>query len=283
MREKLKSYMKIHFGLLIMATGLYFFLVPADLAVGGVTGLAMVLQFFFKGINIGVLMLVFNILLFGLAFIVIGRAFGGKTIYCSILLSGIMGAFEWLLPLKGPLIEDLLINLIFGIMIQGIGMAIIFYENASTGGTDIVAKIVHAFTKIPIGKALFLSDALITLAAGCIFGIKLGLYAFLGILINGLLIDRVIENFDQKVQVLIVSDAHESINQYINEDLVRGTTVFLGLGGYSKAHKNVINVVLSKKEYTQLKNFVSQCDSKAFITTNRVHEVIGEGFSYGLL
>lgn len=282
MRANVKSYVMMHIGLFIMAAGLYFFLVPANLAVGGVTGLAMVLQFFFKDINLGLLMLVFNILLFGLAFIMIGRAFGGKTVYCSLLLSAIMGGFEWLVPLKGPFIDDVFINLIFGIIIQGLGMAIVFYENASTGGTDIVAKIINAFTDIPIGKALFLSDALITLAAGLIFGIELGLYAFLGILINGLLIDRVIESFDQKVQVLIVSEHFDAINAYINEEMVRGTTMFSGVGGYSKAHKNLINVVLSKKEYLQLKQFVASSDPKAFVTASMVHEVIGEGFSYGI-
>lgn len=282
MRATIKSYAMMHTGLFIMAAGLYFFLVPANLAVGGVTGLAMVLQFFFNDINLGLLMLVFNILLFGLAFIMIGKAFGSKTVYCSLLLSAIMGGFEWLLPLTRPLIDDVLINLIFGIIIQGIGMAIVFYENASTGGTDIVAKIINAFTGIPIGKALFLSDALITLAAGLIFGLELGLYAFLGILINGLLIDRVIESFDQKVQVLIVSENFHAINAYINEELVRGTTMFSGVGGYSKTHKNLINVVLSKKEYLKLKQFVASSDPRAFVTASMVHEVIGEGFSYGI-
>lgn len=283
MKHSLQSLFKMHLGLLIMAAGLYFFLVPADLAVGGVTGLAMVLQHFFKEINLGLLMLVFNLLLFGLAFIMIGKAFGGKTIYCSFLLSGMMACFEWAFPMKEAFIDDLIINLVFGIMIQGVGMAIVFYENASTGGTDIVAKILNSFTGIPIGKALFLSDALITLAAGLIFGVELGLYAFLGILINGLLIDQVIAGLDQKVQVLIVSDAYNAINAYINDELVRGTTMFPGVGGFSKAHKNVINVVLSKKEYMKLKTFVTVQDPKAFVTASKVHEVIGEGFSYGLM
>lgn len=278
MKKTIQSYGLIHVGLLVMAAGLYFFLIPADLAVGGVTGLAMVIQYFFKGVNLGVLMLAFNVILFGLAFIVIGRAFGGKTIYCSFLLSGIIGFFQWLLPLEGPIVDDLMMNLIFGILIQGIGMAIIFYENASTGGTDIVAKIINTFTRIPIGKALFLSDALITLGAGMVFGIELGLYAFLGILINGLIIDQVIAGLDKKVQVFVISEAFESINTYVKSELVRGSTVLTATGGYTNRQKNILNVILTKKEYMRLRHYIKEVDPNAFVTVSFVHEVFGEGF-----
>lgn len=279
---KIKQFLFINVGLLIMAVGLYLFLIPANLAVGGVTGLAMVIQHYIPGVNLGFLMIGFNVILFTLAFIIIGKEFGGNTIYCSFALSGIIGIFEWLMPLNGPFVEDVILNLVFGIAIQGIGMAIVFYQNASTGGTDIVAKIINKFFSIDIGKALFLSDALITLMAGIAFGLTLGLYAFIGILINGLVIDRVIAGLDVKIHAVIISDHSDKINDYIQVHLNRGTTFFHGSGGFSKEDKKIISVVLSRKELIRLKHFIKEEAPNAFMTINFTHEVYGEGFNLAL-
>jgi uncharacterized membrane-anchored protein YitT (DUF2179 family) len=282
MKKTLKRFILINIGIAIMAAGLYLFLIPANLAVGGVTGLAMVIQSYVPSVNLGLLMGAFNIVLFILAFAVIGKEFGGYTIYTSFMLSGMIGFFEYCLPNYTGLAEDLLINLIFGILIQGSGMAIIFYENASTGGTDIIAKIINIFSGIGIGKALFLSDALITLAAGFAFGPLLGLYAFLGILINGLVIDKVIAGFDTKIQAMIISDYHTEISKYVHEDLERGTTYLNGLGGYSLDDKKILSVILNRKEYMKLKHQIRKIDPMAFISVTFVHEVFGEGFNLQL-
>lgn len=278
MKGKVIQFLLINIGLGIMALGLHVFLIPADLAVGGVTGLAMVIQNFLPSINLGFLMIGFNIILFTLGFLLIGREFGGLTIYCSFALSGIIGMFEWIIPLQEPIVEDIILNLVFGIVIQGIGMALVFYQNASTGGTDIIAKIINKFTSIDIGKSLFMSDALITLMAGITFGLTLGLYAFIGILINGLIIDRVIAGFDEKIQVMIISEQHKPINHFILEELGRGSTFFSGIGGFSNENKHIINCILSRKEYLRLKHYVAINDPHAFISMSFVHEVLGEGF-----
>lgn len=282
MKVKIRQFILINMGLLIMALGLYMFLIPANLAVGGVTGLAMVIQNYIPNINLGFLMIGFNIILFTLAFFIIGKEFGGNTIYCSFALSGIIGLFEWFMPLQGPLVDDIILNLVFGIVIQGIGMAIVFYQNASTGGTDIVAKIINKFTHLDIGKALFLSDSLITLMAGMAFGMTLGLYAFIGILINGLVIDRVIAGLDVKIHAVIISCESDKINEYINHHLNRGTTFLHGSGGFSKEDKKIISVVLSRKEFMSLKHYIKDHAPDAFITMNFVHEVYGEGFNLAL-
>jgi len=282
MYKKLKNFMIINIGMVIMAAGLYFFLIPANLAVGGVTGLAMVIQNYLPWINLGILMACFNIALFILAFIIIGKEFGGNSIYCSFLLSGLIGILEVTIPLSQPIVDDLMLNLIFGIVIQGIGMAIVFYQNASTGGTDIVAKIINKFTQIDIGKALFLSDAIITLLAGMAFGVTLGLYAFLGILINGIVIDKVIAGINTKIHALVISKEPEIINAFIQNELKRGTTFLFGAGGYSNKDKQIISVILTRKEYMKLKHFVKDNDSSAFITVSFVHEVLGEGFDLSL-
>jgi len=280
--NRIKDFLVMNLGLFIMAIGLSIFLIPADLAVGGVTGLAMVIQHYFPNINLGLLMLIFNILLFTLGYFMIGSAFGSKTIYCSFALSAMIGLMEWLLPLQGAIVNDIILNLVFGIVIQGIGMAIVFYQNASTGGTDIIAKIINKFTNIDIGKALFLSDSLITLMAAVCFGLVLGLYAFIGILINGLIIDKVIAGLNAKIHAVIISNESDHISDYIHSTLKRGTTYLHGSGGYSKENKQIISVVLSRKEFSKLKHYIKANALDAFITMNTVDEVYGEGFNLAL-
>ena len=282
MKNKIKKYLYINTGMLIMALGLYFFLIPANLAVGGVTGLAMVVKNYLPWINLGVLMSFFNVLLFIVAFIMIGKEFCGNSIYCSLLLSVVIGVLELIIPLPNPIVDDIILNLIFGIVIQGVGMAMIFYQNASTGGTDIVAKIINKYTNLEIGKALVLSDSLIALLAGLAFGATLGLYAFLGVLINGIVIDKVIGGINTKIHVLIISNEASDINEFIHRELKRGTTFLYGAGGYSNNEKKIISVVLNQKEYMKLKHFVKDNDPSAFITMSFVHEVLGEGFDISL-
>ncbi len=274
----IKKFIFINLGTIIMALGLYIFLIPPQLAVGGITGLSMVIKTFFPSINLGFLMLCFNIILFLLGFILIGKEFGGYTIYSSLILSVTIGIFEIILPSEKILINDLFLNLIFGILIQGIGMAIIFYNNASTGGTDIIAKIINKYIKIEIGKALILSDSIITLLAGLTFGLELGLYAFLGVLINGFVIDVVIEKFDTKIYTSIITNEYEQISTYIKNDLNRGVTYLNAIGGYSNDTRLIINTVLTKKEYNKLKNILSDIDKDAFVVVNLAHEVLGNGF-----
>lgn len=279
MKANWNRFVMVNFGVLVMALGLYFFLIPSNLAVGGVTGLAMVIQTFIPSVNLGLLMLIFNAILFLIAFMVIGKEFGGYTIYCSLFLSVVIGVFENLVPMATPLVNDVFLNLMYGILIQGLGMGIIFYQNASTGGTDIVAKIINKYTSIELGKSLFLSDAIITLLAGISFGLELGLYAFIGILINGLVIDKVISGLDSRIQAIIISDEFKCITRYIQSDLDRGVTYLSGYGGYTLADKSIISVVLTKREYLQLKKEIRRIDGNAFMIMNTVFEVIGTGFN----
>lgn len=281
MKQRGIKVLSISIGLLIMALGLHLFLIPAHLAVGGVTGLVMVIKAFIPSVNIGLLMLIFNVLLFILAFIVIGFEFGGYTIYCSFALSGILGFLEALFPMTAPAAKDIVLNLVFGIVIQGVGMAIIFSQNASTGGTDIIAKIINSLTGIKIGSSLFLADALITLLAGLTFGLELGLYAFLGILLNAMVIDKAIAKFDEKVQVLVISSENTSIMDFVHDEMGRGSTCFAGYGGYTQKEQQILSVVMRSKELSGFRKAIYRIDPKAFITVNALHDVYGEGFTPG--
>lgn len=280
--NRIYKYFGINLGLIIMSIGIYFFLIPSKLAVGGITGLAMIIQNAIPFINIGILMIFFNIILFILAYFFIGREFSNNSIYSSFALSGLIWFLEIYFPITKPLAKDLILNLSLGIIFQGVGMAIIFYYNASTGGTDIVAKIINKFTDIPIGRALLLSDFLIVLFAGLSFGIEYGMYAFLGIIINGSIIDEVISDFNNKINLLIISKKSKEINEYINDKLERGTRILNGVEGYSSKENEVIISIVSKNEYDKLKKFIKKVDNKAFLVRDYENEFIDDGFELDL-
>jgi uncharacterized membrane-anchored protein YitT (DUF2179 family) len=279
MRKKILAFLVLNLGIIITALGLHCFLIPSDLAVGGVTGLAMVINQVLPAIPIGVFMLITNILLFILGFLLVGKAFGAKTIYSSFALSFAISGLEYFFPLSNPITNDLFLNLIVGILIQGIGIGLLFYENASTGGTDIIAKIFNIYFHIPVGKALFATDFLITLFAGLTFGIELGLYALIGILLNAVVIDKVIEGFGLKLQIQIVSDELAEIESFIISDLNRGATLYLAKGAFSKEQRTVLTTILTKQEFIKLKKYLATQKSEAFVSISNIQEVIGNGFS----
>lgn len=280
MKAKIKQFIIINIGLLILNCGMYFFLIPSNLAVGGTTGIAMVIGYLIPSIPIGVFLAIINTFLLILAFIIFGKEFGGYTVYSSLALSAMLAAFELILPMAEPFTDDLFINLIFGIVICGVGMGIVFNQNASTGGTDIVAKIINRFTHIEIGKSLLLADFLVTLFAAVVFGARLGMYALLGIVINSIIIDKMIAGFNIKINMMIISKEVDTINTYILNDLERGTTIYHATGGYSNEDKKVINTIVSRREYIKIRDYVKKIDEKAFVSISYVTEVEGEGFTY---
>jgi len=276
--KDVKGFIIINIGMLLVAVGLYFFLMPANLAPGGANGLALVLNHVMPFLSIGVLMIIINIVLFVIAFLAIGTSFGVKTIYASLGTSVLVVLFEKLVPINGPLVEDIMLQLIFGIFISGIGVGVVFNQNASTGGMDIIAKIINKFWGIEIGKAVLLSDFAITVGAAIAFGPELGMYSLLGVILNGLVIDATIEGINLSKQVNIVSQHSEEIKKYIVEELSRGATIYYAEGAYTKNTKNVIVTVLDRKDFIKLKNYICSVDKNAFITVNNVYEVLGDGF-----
>ena len=279
MNKNIKEYLYTTLGTVLVAAGLYFFLIPSDLATGGASGLAIVINSFVSIIPISILLLIINVILFITGFIIIGKGFGVKTIYASLLLSAVMFGFEQLIILESALSNDLLLNLIFGIVISGVGMGFVFNQDASTGGTDILAKIINKFTNLPLGSAIFLADLLIVISAGFAFGITKSMYAMLGVLMNGYVIDYIIDGLNVKKEVTIISTKTDEIKQYIIDTLDRGFTVYYGKGGYSNVDKEILVVITSKREYVKLRSFIHQTDELAFLTVNTTHEVYGEGFT----
>lgn len=279
-KHKIKRFLLINIGVLILAAGLYFFLIPANLAVGGVTGFSMVVNKLVPIFRVGTIMFVSNILLLILAFIFLGKEFTGYTIYASLLLSGIIFVLDILFPMEAPIVDDIILNLVYGIVIQAIGLAIVLNQGTSTGGTDIIAKIINKYTHLPMGNSLLIADILIVASSLMVFGVYIGLYAFIGMFLNSMIIDKFIAGFNTRIKVVIISEREREISSYINHEINRGVTLLYGAGGFSNNDKRIINTVVSRREYLRIKNHVKELDPKAFIWVSFVSEVLGEGFSY---
>ncbi|GKU24836.1 YitT family protein [Clostridium folliculivorans] len=280
MKNKIKDFLLLFTGSVLVALGTYFFLAPNKIAAGGISGIAIIINSIIHSLPIGGLMMCMEVILFLVGILVIGPFFGGKTIFCSFSISGIILILEEVFPNIKPISDDVLIQLIFGVLICGLGMGIVFNQNASTGGTDIIAKIINKYFNISIGNSLLAADIIITIAATSIFGINIGLYSILGVIINCTLIDKVIKTLNTYKQVAIISSQGEEIKRYIMDILERSATIYYAKGAYNNNESEVITTVLSRKQFIQLKEYIGSIDDRAFITINEVHEVVGEGFTF---
>ncbi len=278
MLKRILDFLVINFGLLLVAIGICFFKVPNHFATGGVSALAIISNKFFPEIDVGLLMLIINIILMFVGFLFLGRDFGSKTAYSSFALSGMVWAIQELFTLNKPLTDDMMLELIFSIIFPAVGSAIVFNRNASTGGTDIVAKILSKYTKLHIGKTLLLTDFLIAGGAGVVFGIKIGLYSVLGLVMKGFMIDIVLEGLNVSKQVVIISSKQEEIKEYIVHELHRGATIYKAEGAFTHKQEEVISTVLSRRQAIKLRAFIRNVDRAAFITISNTSETIGKGF-----
>lgn len=275
-RESIKEFALITIGIFLVAISVVYFFEPNNIAAGGITGLAIVINHYIPFISIGPLVLMMDAILFIVALIVLGAKFGAKTIYSSFLLSTSMWIMQTFIPIN--ITNDLILATIFGTLISAVGMAIVFNANASTGGTDIIAKILNKFFHIEIGKSLLIVDFLVTLLGTVTFGINIGLYGLLAVIINGVVIDNIIAGFKTKSEITIISEKNKEISKFILDDLERGCTFIKGIGGFTGKDTSILYTVLDRNEFIKLKNKIKEIDKNAFITVGEVHEVMGEGF-----
>lgn len=272
-----KDFVMITLGIFLVAFGLEYFHIPNNIAAGGVSGLAIIINNFIPALPVGIIILILNVILFAVAFLTLGGGFGAKTLYASFGLSGIMWIMETFFT-PAVLSEDLFINAAVGALIIGTGMAMVFNYGASTGGTDILAKILNKYFHVEIGKSLLAVDFVIGITGLATFGITAGLYALLCIVANGTLIDRLIDGFNTSKELMIISKREEQIIRFIIEELDKSCTVLNGYGGYTSEDIQILYVILSRREYIRLRSYIKEIDPKAFISVNEVHEVLGEGF-----
>lgn len=275
-KDKIKDFGLITIGVLLVAISVVYFFEPNNITAGGITGLAIVINNYLPYIPIGIIMLIMDAILYVVAFLIIGSKFGGKSIYASLVLSAFIYFLEKFVPFN--ITNDLMLATAFGTIISALGMAIVFNANASTGGTDIIAKILNKFMHIDIGKGLLMVDFFVTLLGAITFGINAGLYSLLAVIINGFAIDNVIAGFNVCKEVTIISPKNEEISKFILEELGRGCTFIHGVGGFSGKDTTLLYAILGRNEFIKLKRFISDVDKYAFITVGEVHEVMGEGF-----
>ena len=277
MKENIKEYLIITLGIILVAVSIEYFYAPNNLAAGGVSGLAVVITHYIPSLNVGGITLFANIFLFILAFILVGGDFGFKTIYASFGLSILLWFIDKFLNPQA-ITTDLLLASIFGTIITAVGLAMIFNINASTGGTDILAKILNKYTSFNIGISLLCVDFIVTLMGALTFGADKGLYALLCVLFNGPLIDRLIAWANQKKQITIISKKHKEIADFIMNELKRGCTSLYGKDACSEKDRDVIYSILTKKEVEKVKEYIENIDEEAFFTIGAIDEAQGKDF-----
>ena len=275
--EKFKEYGIMTLGIILVALSVEYFYAPNNIAAGGVTGAAIVVNAVMPSLSVGMVTLVLRVVLFIVAFVFIDGRFGVKTIYSSLGLSIIIWVIEKFLN-PSAVTDDLMMATVFGTLISAVGMAFVFNENASTGGTDILAKLLNKFFHLDIGKSLLVVDFIITFASILVFGINVGLYAMLSVILLGLIVDRLIEGFNVCKSVFIISKKNDEISKFIINTLDRGCTFLKGMGAYTCQENDVLYAVISRNQFIKLKKFIKEIDPQAFITVGEVHEVLGEGF-----
>lgn len=276
--ENKKDFLFLNLGLLIVALGVHFFKVPNSFAIGGTTGVSIIASTLFPNLNVGSFMMIINVLLIIIGFIFLGKSFATGTVYSSIVLSLFIWLLEVIIPVTKPLTDDKFLELCFAVILPAVGSGIVFNIGASTGGTDIVAMILSKRTKLEIGKALFVSDFIITVAAGSIYGIKTGLYCVLGLLVKAFLLDIVIDSINVRKHVTIISKESKAIEAFIMNELHRGVTISKAYGGYTGEEKEMITTVLGRRQAVALRDYIRSIDQNAFITIVNSSETVGKGF-----
>lgn len=275
-KEYFKEYVFITIGIALTAIALEYFFFPNDIASGGVSGIGLVINSI-TGISTSVVVFVLNILLFVLAFFLLGKSFGSKSIYATIMLSVFMYIIEEFFT-PGILTENMFLASFFGAGILAMGAAIVFHEGASTGGTSIIAAIISKYTPLGVGAGMLITDSLVCLMAIGAFGIDKGLFGFFGVIVIGILVDKFIDGFNTCKQVFIITNKEKLVLDYVTKEINRGCTVLKGQGGFTGNDIKIIYAVLDTKQFITLKKFIKEKNPEAFITVNESTEVLGEGF-----
>jgi len=277
MQEKIKEFLIITLGFILVSIAVEYFYVPAHINAGGITGIAIIINNYMPSLPIGMLMMVMNVVLFMIGFLFIGGNFGAKTIYASFGVSGTIWLIEMVIK-PHALTNDVLLSAIIGTLLLGTGLGIVFSQNASTGGTDIIAKILNKFFHLDLGKSMQAVDIFVVILAGIAFGIATALYAVICVLLNGIIIDKVIEGFTSVKAVMVFSNNVEKIQIYIINEIDRGCTAFEGKGGFTGNKNSIIYSVMDRTQLIKLRTFIKKNYPDSFIIVSEAYEVLGEGF-----
>jgi uncharacterized membrane-anchored protein YitT (DUF2179 family) len=282
---KIRYWSFLNFGVLLMAIGIYFFKAPNGFATGGVSGISIILANVLPIMTQATYMMIINVLLLIVGIFVLGRECGALTIYCSLMLSLENWVFEMLIPLEGPLTSYPLLELVYAVLLTGIGSAIIFKCHASSGGTDIVALILKRFSHMNVGTALLFSDFIIAAASFIRFsdgGVELaaetGLFSMLGLFAKVFVIDDIIDSINMCKSFSIITAKPQEIEEYIMAEMHHGATILDASGAYTGEGLTVIMTVCRRSEAIKLRKRVTEIDPHAFIIITKTSEILGKGF-----
>ena len=278
-KDNLITFLLLTIGAFGNAAGSYFFRFPNNFSIGGVSGLSFVITKFFPNISSGTFLLVVNMLLIVVGFIFLGKSFGAKTIYASVMISVFTAIFESFFPMAKPFTDQPFLELIFAVAIPSVGTAILFNIGASSGGTDIVAMIFAKYTTINVTKGLLFTDILITLGA-FFFGVEAGLFSLLGLVMKMLVIDTAVENINLHKYMTIITSKPEEVVEFITNSIHKGATICHGEGAFTREPKILILTVTTPAQAVMLRRYIRQIDPESFIFITNTSEIIGKGFRY---
>lgn len=279
MKKKAKEYLYLTVGVCFTVIGIHFFKFPNNFAIGGVTGLAMIVSSLTSGaVSSATIVTVVNVILLIIGLVILGKEFSLKTIYGSLLMSGALQILEVVCPMNAPFTSEPVLELAFAIGLPAIGSAILFNNGGSTGGTDVVAMILKKYTPVDIGQALLYSDFILTLLAFPVFGMQTGLLSFLGLILRSTVIDSVIESMNLCKYFTVICENAEAIDDFIVNTLHRSATVCDATGAFSGQKKKIVLTVMNRAQAIQLQRFIKETQPSAFILITNTSEIIGRGF-----
>ena len=253
----------------IIAAAVYFFLVPSHVSVSSISGLGIVLSNFVP-LPLSAITMILNVVLLLIGFVTCGKEFGIKTVYTSIMLPLFLGLFEVVFPKAGSMTDSQELDVLCYILVVSVGLSILFNRNASSGGLDIVAKIMNKYLHIELGRAMSLSGMCVALSAALVYDKKTVVLSVLGTYFNGIILDHFIFDQNRKRRVCIITGKEEELRQFIIQDLHSGATVYEAIGAYNLEKHNEIITIVDKSEYQKLMKFINEIDPKAFITVYNV-------------
>lgn len=269
---KIREFLVITLGTAITAAAIFFFLVPSHLTIGSISALAIVASNF-VALPISVLTLIFNVVLLVVGFLLIGREFGAKTVYTSILLPVFMGVLEIVFPNFRSITQDPFLDMLCYLFSVSIGLAMLFVNNASSGGLDIIAKILNKYLRMDLGKAMSLSGMCVALSSVLLYDAKTVALSVLGTYLSGIVLDHFIFGMNVKRKVCILSSKREEIQEFILRELHSGATLYDAIGAYDGKIQREIITIVDKHEYSKLMSYIERADPAAFITVYTVNEV----------
>ena len=256
----------------IIAAAVYFLLVPSHASVSSISGLGIVLSNFIP-LPLSAITMILNVVLLIIGFFTCGREFGVKTVYTSVMLPLFLGVFERIFPDFGSMTNSQELDVLCYILVVSVGLSILFNRNASSGGLDIVAKIMNKYLHMDLGKAMSLSGMCVALSAALVYDKKTVVLSLLGTYFNGLVLDHFIFDHNIKRRVCIITKKEEELRQFIIHDLHSGATIYESIGAYNMEKRNEIITIVDKGEYQKLMNYMNREDPKAFITVYTVSDM----------